>query len=91
MKRKAFGVCRCVAAISPGRMIWRPANTLVVMKVVPCSAGFSSMSTRRSASLVVISSQARIRHGCTSTQRHIAGTAAVPGFNLITRSHSGFM
>src|SRR2546427_1786241 len=60
MKRSAFGVCRCVGAISFGRIACTPANSAGVMNVVPGSAGFSSMSTRRSASLAVISSQARI-------------------------------
>src|SRR5882762_566667 len=89
-KRSAFGVCRCVGAISFGRIVCTPANSAGVMNVVPGSAGFSSMSTRRSASLAVISSQARISSGRTSSHRQSAGTAAVPGFTRITRSHSGF-
>jgi hypothetical protein len=90
MKRSAFGVCRCVGAISPGRIVCRPANSVGAMKVDPGSAGFSSMSTRRSASRAVISSVPRIRNGRISAQRQIAGTAAVPGPGRISRSQSGF-
>src|SRR5882672_3055833 len=61
------------------------------MKVVPASAGFSSMSTRRSAWLAVISSHARISRRRVSLQRQIAACAAVPGFRRMTRSHSGLM
>ena len=79
-----------VGATSPGRIVCKPANNVVAMKVVPGSAGFSSTSTRRSASRAVINSVPRIRNGLTSAQRQIAGTAAVPGSRRITRSQSGF-
>src|SRR4051812_34361736 len=91
MKRRALGVWRCVGATSPGRISCSPAYSVVVMKVLPRSAGFSSMSTRRSASFAVISSPARAKCGPASCQRQIAGTAAVPGLRRIVRSQSGRM
>src|SRR5262245_15078627 len=72
-------------------MTCRPAYNVVVANVVPVRAGFSSISTRRSASCAVISSAACMRYGCTSAQRQMAGIAAVPGCKRMTRSHSGFM
>src|SRR5438309_1473847 len=71
MKRSALGVWRCVGAFSPGRIACSPAYRVGVMKVVPGSMGFSSISTRRSACLAVISSQARMRRGRVSCQRQI--------------------
>ena len=64
------------------------------MRDWPRSAGFSSTSTRRSASSVVSSRPASSTSGLTSSKRQIAGTHWVTGC-LVTRyfstSHSGVM
>jgi len=62
-KRKAACEWRWGGAISPGRMICNPANRLRVTFDSPRSAGFSRISTRRSASLAVISLQASSKSG----------------------------
>jgi hypothetical protein len=48
-KRNAEGLWRCEGAISQGRMICKPAYSVVVMNVVPRNLGFSSTNTRGSA------------------------------------------
>ncbi len=65
MKRSALGVWRCDGAISPGMMICNPANSESQMNVVPRKVGFSRHSTRRSASFLVMRSQARSSCGRT--------------------------
>ena len=57
---------RCAGAISPGMMSCSPANSVLVARDLPRKAGFSSTSTRRSASLAVISSPASAINGRTS-------------------------
>ena len=65
--------CRCTSAISPGMMSWMPANSELVMRDLPVSPGFSSTSTRRSASSAVITSPASSISFLTSENFHNAG------------------
>ena len=59
-KRSADWLWRCAGATSPGTTICTPANSDVVIFDWPRRPGFSSTSTRRSASLAVISLPASV-------------------------------
>ena len=56
----AATVREAMGAMSPGTTIWMPANSEVVTFDCPRKPGFSRISTRRSASLAVISLPASV-------------------------------
>ncbi len=90
----AEAVCWCTSAISPGRISWMPANSELVMRDLPVSPGFSSTSTRRSASSALITSPASSISRLTSENFHSAGTQAVFGSGVtrsLSTSHRGAM
>ncbi len=90
----ADDTCWCASAISPGMMSWMPANRLLVMRDWPRSDGFSSTSTRRSASSAVITSPASSISFLTSSNFQMFGEHLDFG-SLVTTlrstSHSGAM
>ncbi|CKT19854.1 Uncharacterised protein [Mycobacterium tuberculosis] len=63
MKRSADCTWRCEGATSPGMMSCRPAYSDCVIDELPGSAGFSSTSTRRTASSAVMRSADSISSG----------------------------
>src|SRR5262245_9166592 len=92
MKRSADCEWRWLGAISPGRISCRPAYRLCVMHDSPRMPGLSRISTRRIASLAVISLPASIRYGRASRYFHSAGLHGVAGslgIRLCSTSQSG--
>ncbi len=71
-----------------------PANSELVTRDLPCSPGFSSTSTRRSASSALITSPASSISFLTSENFHRAGTHCVFGSGVtrpLSTSHKGAM
>ena len=88
----AEATCWCASATSPGMMSWMPANSELVMRDLPGSPGFSSTSTRRSASSAVMTSPASSISFSTCGNFHSAGTICVFGSGVtrpFSTSHSG--
>ena len=86
--------CRCTSAISPGMINWMPANSELVMRDLPGMPGFSSTSTRRSASSALMTSPASSISRLTSENFHSAGCRLVLGSGVtrsLSTSHSGVM
>ncbi len=74
MKRSADCVWRWLGAISPGRISCRPAYSVEVMLERPGSPGFSSTSTRRTASSALMMRPACITSGRIAAYCQCAGT-----------------
>ena len=71
-----------------------PANSECVMRALPVSPGFSSTSTRRSASSALITSPASSISRLTSENFHSAGRQSVFGSGVtrsLSTSQSGAM
>ena len=64
---------RWAGAISPGMIIWMPANNVLVTRDSPRNAGFSRISTRRLASSVVIRLPDSMTSDFTSSKCQTAG------------------
>ena len=91
-KRSADCVWRWLGATSPGRMTCSPQYIVCVIDDFPRNAGFSSTSTRRSASFAVIRPPASIIAARISSNRQLAGRQGLRGSGvtrLASDSHSG--
>ena len=81
-----------MGATSPGMMSCRPQYIVCVIEELPRMPGFSSTSTRRSASSAVMSRPASIRYSRTMPYCQWAGTQGDFGCGMTSApstSHSG--
>ncbi|MCY1239020.1 hypothetical protein D9M72_517900 [compost metagenome] len=94
IKRSADWVCRWLGAISPGRISCRPAYSVEVMLDLPGMPGFSSTSTRRTASSALMTPPACITSGRICAYFQMAGTICgrgCGGTSACSDSHNGVM